>query len=343
MGAVILFPVKADIFPFAPQFSGIVYPLVCRESCHLYHAAMFQRLFQHLAAQYIGGGFCVLAKEQVVSIQLKTDQGIGVFFFCGIVLILRRHLHRWQNLRFRFQSLLLHLHFLRVRPMGQQGLSSLFLRIKGACRTGPHPQLFVKPVMVIELAVGIADDGNIFGISILHCRGGMVTGHNAISCNTRKIFLIVTIAYFVLHFGRFLHRGRRFLHASHGFTAAQQIKQRNLPAGNVLQIRFFFRLREDGKSTVHILMHLGQDCSAFLIAIEIQWQRRKRLIHCGQQLLRLVSVGKNFGQFNSRFLMEGCLFKRAHNFVRQAIVKAQDAVGHPFPFVFRHPRIVARF
>ena len=282
VGAVLLFAIQADIFSFTPKLSGIVHPLVGGETRRHDMAALFQRFFQKFAVENPGHLFGIFAQEQVMPIQFKAYQGIGVFFFNGVVLVLGLQQHWLQRLRFPFRLLLLHLHFLRIRAMGLKGLPCICQRIKRACRSGSHPQLLIKAIMVVEFPIGIPDDGNFFGIAILHGCSRMITGLNAI---LHGFFLSVTVTCRCLSCGRF-RRGRWcFLHVAyrfHWFTAIHKVKQGELPAGNAVQIRFFFRLLEDGKGAVHILMHLGQNLGPLLVAVKIQRQRSQCLIYCGQ-------------------------------------------------------------
>ena len=168
MGAVLLFAVQADIFAFTPELTGIIHPLVGGETRHHDMAALFQWFFQKFAVENPGHLFGNFPQEQIMPIQFKANQGIGVFFLCGIVFILRCYLHYWQSLRLRL--LLLHLHFLCIRAMGVKGLPCIFQRIKRACRSGSHPQLLIESIMVVKFPIGIPDDGNFFGIAFLHCR-----------------------------------------------------------------------------------------------------------------------------------------------------------------------------
>ena len=342
VGAVILFAIQADIFPLAPELAGIIHPLVGGETRHHDMAALFQWFLQKFAVENPGHLFGIFTQEQVMSIQFKTYQRIGVSFLCGIVFTLRCYLHCRQNLLFRFRPLLLHLHFLRIRAVGVKGLLGIFQRIKRACRSGSHPQLLIKAIMVVEFPIGIPDDGNLFGIAILHGCSRMITGHNAI---LHGFFLSVTVTCRCLSCGRF-RRGRWcFLHVAyrfHWFTAIHKVKQGKLSAGNAIQIRFFFLLREDGEGAVHILMHLGQNLGPLLIAVKIQRQRGQCLVHCDQQGFCLASIGKSFRQLFSRFLVEKCIGEGTLDFLRKPTVKLQDAVCHPFPLIGRHPRIVAR-
>ena len=98
----------------------------------------------------------------------------------------------------------------------------------------------------------------------------MVTGHNAI---LHRFFLSITGTYRYLCLGQLRGRGGRFLLVACRLTAVHKVKQGKLSAGNVVQIRFRFRLREDGEGAVHILMHLGQNLGSLLIAVKIQRQR----------------------------------------------------------------------
>ena len=339
MGAVILFPVKADILAFTPKLAGIIHPLVGGETRHHDMAALFQWFFQKSAVEYRGHLFGIFAQEQVMPIQFKAYQGIGVFFLNGVVLVLGLQQHWLQRLRFPFRLLLLHLHFLRIRAMGLKGLPGIFQRIKRACRSGSHSQFLIKAIMVVEFPIGVPDDGNFFGIAVLHGRGRMVTGHNAI---LHGFFLPITGTYRHLCFGRCRGMGGRFLLVACRLTAVHKVKQGKLPAGNAVQIRFFFRFLEDGKGAVHILMHLGQNLGPFLVAIKIQRQRRQCLIHCGQQCFRLIGISKRFRQFFSCFFMEKGIDEGTLDFLRKPTVKLQDAACHPFPLICRHPRIVAR-
>ena len=168
MGTVLLFAIQADIFAFTPELTGIIHPLVGGETRHHDMAALFQWFLQKFAVENPGHLFGIFAQEQVMPIQFKANQGIGVSFLCSIVFILRCYLHHWQSLRLRL--LLLHLHFLRIRAMGVKGLPRIFQRIKRACRSGSHPQLLIKAIMVVEFPIGIPDDGNFFGITVLHGR-----------------------------------------------------------------------------------------------------------------------------------------------------------------------------
>ena len=272
-------------------------------------------------------------------IQFKANQGIGVFFLNGVVLVLGLQQHWLQRLRFPFRLLLLHLHFLRIRAMGLKGLPGIFQRIKRACRSGSHPQFLIKAIMVVEFPIGVPDDGNFFGIAVLHGCGRMVTGHNAI---LHGFFLPITGTYRHLCLRLFRGWGERFFLVACRLTAVHKVKQGKLPAGNAVQIRFFFRLLEDGKGAVHILMHLGQNLGPFLVTVKIQGQRRQSLIHCSQQVFCLGGIGKSFRQFFSRFFMEKGIGEGTLNFLRKPTVKLQDAVCHPFPLISRHPGIVAR-
>ena len=337
VGAVLLFAIQADIFAFTPELTGIIHPLVGGETRHHDMAALFQWFFQKFAVENPGCLFGIFAQEQVMPIQFKPYQGIGVSFLCSIVFILRCYLHHWQSLRLRL--LLLHLHFLRIRAVGVKGLPGIFQRIKRACCSGSHPQFLIKTIMVVEFSIGVPDDGNFFGIAVLHGRGRMVTGHNAI---LHGFFLSITDTYRHLRLRLFRGWGERFLLVACRLTAVHKVKQGKLPAGNAVQIRFFFRLREDGKGAVHILMHLGQNSGSLLIAVKIQRHRGQSLIHCGQQCFRLIGISKRFWQFFSCFLVEKCIGERALDFMRKPAVKLQDAVCHPFPLIGRHPCVIAR-
>ena len=279
VGAVLLFAIQADIFAFTPKLSGIVHPLVGGETRHHDMAALFQWLFQKFAVENPGHLFGIFAQEQVMPIQFKAYQGIGVFFLNGVVLVLGLQQHWLQRLLFRLRLLLLRLHFLRIRAMGLKGLPCIFQRIKRACRSGSHPQFLIKAIMVVEFPIGVPDDGNFFGIAVLHGCGRMVTGHNAI---LHGFFLPVAVAGRYLRLGQLRGMGGRFLLVACRLTAVHKVKQGKLPAGNAVQIRFFFRLLEDGKGAVHILMHLGQNLGPLLVAVKIQRQRSQCLIYCGQ-------------------------------------------------------------
>ena len=193
--------------------------------------------------------------------------------------------------------------------------------------------------MVVEFPIGVPDDGNFFGIAVLHGRGRMVTGHNAI---LHGFFLPVAVAGHYLRLGQLRGRSGRFLLVACRLTAVHKVKQGELPTGNAIQIRCLFRLREDGEGAVHILMHLGQNLGPLLIAVKIQRQRSQSLIHGSQQGFCLGGIGKNFRQFLSRFFMEKGIDEGTLDFLWKPTVKLQDAVCHPFPLICRHPRIIAR-